>query len=245
MAFSDPSDPLLADPIKYLKSTFKGGRRQLGVATGENSPATHLKSKDHGDLNHLKPSTIDNSIKGPLSNHDSPLAPEEREQESKNVRVYTLPKAVCFIARPLDVAGVSTPNRIKKLSEFVRLIDSAGSPFWIGLSTYQSVYSLSSNDNSDLLWGGRAYQVTVGQSVKQDDATSRVEVTPTGRIIGEVVGAYEDNLTVLVEMYDWFTGSDIFEMGSWTDVVNERVQAGDDGGYRERTETRGAGTVSG
>ncbi|KAF6227923.1 hypothetical protein HO133_007651 [Letharia lupina] len=70
-----------------------------------------------------------------------------------------------------------------------------------------------------------AYEVTIGQSVKQDDATSRVEVAPTGRVLGEVIGTYVDNVTVLLKMEDWFTESGTFEMGRWR---VEQVQAGDE-----------------
>lgn len=75
--------------------------------------------------------------------------------------------------------------------------------------------------------GNKAYEVIVGQPVKKDDATSRVEVVPTGRVLGEVVGVYVDNVTLLLKMEDWFTESDLFRMGRWEDVVDKRLKAED------------------
>ena len=244
MAFSDPSDPLCADPIDYLKSMYRGDRRHREVATCKDCPGASLRLNEDDDLNSMKAaykdalsltppiktSITDNFNENVPSNHLLPLVPEGTEHETENLRIYTLPKALNFIASPLEIDDVSTPERLGQLSEFVRLTDSAGSVFWIGLSTYQSVSSLSSDEDPDVLWGSWAYEVILGESVKQNDATSRVEVAPTGRILGEVIGVYEDNVTVLLEMEEWFTESDLFEMGSWVDVANERAQDEDDGG---------------
>lgn len=152
---------------------------------------------------------------------DPPFADE-------SLKIYTLPNTLRFIASPLDLDDVSTPLHIGQLSEFVRPIDSAGSILWVGLSSYQSCSSLSSDENPDVRLGSRADEVTIGQSVKQDDATSRVEVAPTGRVLGEVIGTYVHNVTVLLKMEDWFTESGTFEMGRWRVVVNEQMQAGDE-----------------
>lgn len=50
-------------------------------------------------------------------------------------------------------------------------------------------------------------------------------MAPTGRVLGEVIGTYVDNVTVLLKMEDWFTESGTFEMGRWR---VEQVQAGDE-----------------
>ncbi|KAF6230814.1 hypothetical protein HO173_010930 [Letharia columbiana] len=144
------------------------------------------------------------------------------------LKLFALPNTLHFIASPLDIDDVSTPLHIGQLFEFVRPIDSAGSIILVGLSSYQTCSSLSSDENSDVRLGSRAHEVTIGQSVKQDDATSRVEVVPTGRVLGEVIGTYVDNVTVLLKIEDWFTESGMFEMGRWRDVVNEQVQADDE-----------------
>ena len=76
--------------------------------------------------------------------------------------------------------------------------------------------------------GSNTYEVVIGQPVNQDEATSRVEVVPTGRALGKVVGAYVDNVTILLKMEDSFLESEMFQMGRWVEVVKEQVQAGDE-----------------
>lgn len=58
----------------------------------------------------------------------------------------------------------------------------------------------------------KAYELIVEQPMKQDDASSLVEVAPAGTVLGEVIGAYDD-ITAFLKVKDWFTESDILEMG--------------------------------
>ncbi len=67
--------------------------------------------------------------------------------------------------------------------------------------------------------GSKAYEVVVKRPVKADDTISRIEVMPTGRVVGEVIGVCGDNVSVLVKVEDWFVESDVFKMGEWREAA--------------------------
>lgn len=154
------------------------------------------------------------------SAEDSPTA--------EKIKIYTLPKPIRFMATPRELNDTSTLRHMGQLSEFVRLTDPWGTVFWIGLASYHRFSALYSDEFPDVLMGSNTYEVVIGQPVNQDEATSRVEVVPTGRALGKVVGAYVDNVTILLKMEDSFLESEMFQMGRWVEVVKEQVQAGDE-----------------
>ena len=74
------------------------------------------------------------------------------------------------------------------------------------------------------MMGSKAYEVVVKRPVEADYTTDRTEVVAMGRVVGEVIGVDSNNVSVSVEVEEWFVESEMFKMGTWRRVATMPMQ---------------------